>query len=75
MRTRPVRADELDLFFEAAGPTDHRREVEQYLESMFVAGPMRPEWCFVIQEEDRALGRVSFWTLPGTEKPLAPSTR
>jgi predicted N-acetyltransferase YhbS/ribosomal protein S18 acetylase RimI-like enzyme len=70
MRTRPVRADEMDLFVEA-GPPDHREEVEQYLESMFAAGSMRPEWCFVAQERDRALGRVAFWTLPGTERPLA----
>lgn len=47
MHTRPVRAGELDLFVEAARDPDHRREVEQYLESMFAAGSMRPEWCFV----------------------------
>ena len=72
MRTRPVRADEIDLFVEAAGQPDHRKETEQYLESMFAAGSMRPEWCFVIQEEEgRSVGRVAFWTLPGTEKPFA----
>jgi GNAT superfamily N-acetyltransferase len=70
MRTRPIRADEMDLFVEA-GPPDHREEVEKYLESMFAAGSMRPEWCFVAQEGDRVLGRAAFWTLPGTEKPLA----
>jgi hypothetical protein len=43
MQIRPVRADELDLFVETAGSPDHRREVEQYLESMFTAGSMRPE--------------------------------
>lgn len=72
MRTRPVRADELDLFVEAAGPPDHRKETEQYLESMFAAGSMRPEWCFVILDDGaRPVGRVAFWTLPGTEKPFA----
>ena len=71
MHTRPVRADELDLFVEAAGAPDHRREVEQYLESMFAAGSMRPEWCFVAQEEEHPLGRVAFWTLPGMEEPFA----
>ena len=71
MRTRPVRPDELDLFLEA-GPQDHREEVKRYLESMFAAGSMRPEWCFVAQRgKDRPLGRVAFWTLPGTEKPFA----
>jgi len=73
MRTRPVRADELDLFVEAAGPPEHREEVRRYLQSMFAAGSMRPEWCFVAheEEEDRPLGRVAFWTLPGMEEPLA----
>ena len=71
MRTRPVRADELDLFVEAAGPPDHRQEVEQYLKSMFAAGSMRPGWCFVAEKEGRPIGRVAFWTLPGMEKPFA----
>ena len=43
MHTRPVRAEELDLFVETAGTADHRREVEQYMQSMFAAGSMRPE--------------------------------
>jgi predicted N-acetyltransferase YhbS len=71
MHTRPVRADELDLFVGAAGTTDHRREVEYYLESMFAAGSMRPEWCFVVEEGEGPLGRVAFWTLPGMEEPFA----
>lgn len=73
MRIRPVRADELDLFVEAAGFPDHRREIEEYLRRMFAAGSMRPEWCFVAQEEqgDRPLGRVAFWTLPGVGEPFA----
>jgi len=62
----------MDLFFGAAGPPDHREEIEQYLESMFALGSMRPGWCFVVEDgEDRPLGRVAFWTLPGSERPLA----
>ena len=72
MRTRHVRADELDLFVEAASPPDHRKEVRQYLQSMFAAGSMRPEWCYVAQErENRPLGRVALWTLPGMQEPFA----
>ena len=51
MHTRPVGADELNPFVEAASAPDHRREVEHYLESMFTAGSMHPEWCFVAEEE------------------------
>jgi len=72
MHTRTVSAGELDRFVEAAGSPDNRREVEQYLKSMFAAGSMRPEWCFVaLDENDRPLGRVAFWTLPGMEEPFA----
>lgn len=71
MHTRPVHAHELDLFVEALGSPDYRREVNQYLQSMFIAGSMRPEWCFVVEEEGRILGRVAFWTLPGMEEPFA----
>src|ERR687890_2892740 len=72
MRISPVHAEELDLFVEAGSP-EHREEVVRYLQSMFAAGSMRPEWCFVAQEEeeDRPLGRVAFWTLPGVEEPFA----
>lgn len=69
MRTRPVNANELDLFIEAA--PDNREEAGQYLESMFDAGAMRPEWCFVVEEEGRPVGRVAFWTLPEMEYPFA----
>jgi GNAT superfamily N-acetyltransferase/ribosomal protein S18 acetylase RimI-like enzyme len=72
MRTRPVRPDEIDLFVDAASQPNHREETQRYLESMFAAGSMRPEWCFVIQEgDDRPLGRAALWTLPGMEKPFA----
>ena len=71
MRTRFVHVGEFDLFIEAAGHPDHREETRQYLQSMFAAGSMRPERCFVIEEEDRPLGRVAFWTLPGMKEPFA----
>ena len=71
MHIRSVRADELDFFVEAAGSPDHRREVEQYLKSMFAAGSMRPEWCFVAEGGDRLLGRLALWSLPGMEEPFA----
>jgi GNAT superfamily N-acetyltransferase/RimJ/RimL family protein N-acetyltransferase len=71
MRTRPISPGELDLFVEAAGSPDHHREVRQYLESMISTGSMRPEWCFVAEEQDLPLGRVAFWTLPGLQAPLA----
>jgi ribosomal protein S18 acetylase RimI-like enzyme/predicted N-acetyltransferase YhbS len=72
MQIRPLGAEVLDDFVEAAGSPDDRKEVEQYLKAMFAAGSMRPEWCFVAQVEGgRPVGRVAFWTLPGMEQPFA----
>lgn len=71
MRIRPVPREDLGRFIEAVGSPDHRTEVDHYLQRMFAAGSMRPEWCFVAEEEDRPVGRVAFWTLPGMEEPLA----
>lgn len=63
MHVRPVRANELGLFVEASGSPNHLREVENYLDRVFAAGSMRPEWCFVaLDAVDRLLGRVAFWT-------------
>jgi len=72
MHIRPVRADDLEIFVEAAGNSYQHREVEEYLERMFAAGSMRPDWCFVAEEEGEGLlGRVAFWTLPGMKEPFA----
>ncbi len=71
MRTRPIRADELDLFVEAGGHPEYREEVKQYLTSMFAVGSMRPEWCIVAEDENRHVGRAALWALPGMEEPLA----
>jgi GNAT superfamily N-acetyltransferase len=72
MHVRSVGTEGIDLFVETSGTPDNRREVEQYLKSMFAARSMRPEWCFVAGEEGEGpLGRVAFWTLPGMEEPFA----
>jgi len=71
MLTHAVHAAELNRFVEAAGADRHRGEVRQYVQSMFDAGSMRPEWCFVIEGGGRSLlGRVALWTLPGMDEPL-----
>src|SRR5215210_2549749 len=71
MNVRAVSTAELDLFVETAGFPDHHKQVEKYLDRMFAAGSMRPEWCFVAEEGNRPVGRVAFWTLPGMEQPFA----
>src|ERR687898_3603915 len=71
MHIHPVPRGDLDIFIGATGSPDYREEFEQYLDRMFAAGSMRPEWCFIAEEGDRPVGRVAFWTLPGMEEPFA----
>ena len=71
MHVRSVPAVGLDRFVESGGDPAHRREVRQYLDAMFAAGSMRPEWCFVAEEHGEPVGRIAFWTLPGMEEPFA----
>lgn len=67
MRTHTVRAADLDSFVEAGDADLHREQVRQCVKSMFDAGSMRPEWCFVIEEAGRSVGhwpsgRCPAWT-------------
>jgi GNAT superfamily N-acetyltransferase/ribosomal protein S18 acetylase RimI-like enzyme len=71
MHIHAVDLKDLDIFIDAAGSPDHRSEVERYLDRMFTAGSMRPEWCFIAEDGDGPVGRVAFWTLPGIEEPFA----
>ncbi len=71
MHLRSVPAVGLDRFVESGGDAVHHGEVRRYLDAMFDAGSMRPEWCFVAEEHGGPAGRIAFWTLPGIEKPFA----
>jgi ribosomal protein S18 acetylase RimI-like enzyme len=71
MHVRPVTAVGLDLFVESGGDPAYHREVRRYLDAMFAAGSMRPEWCFVAEKNGTPVGRIAFWTLPGMEEPFA----
>jgi GNAT superfamily N-acetyltransferase len=71
MHIRPVPPEGLGRFIEAAGSPEHQEEVAHYLQRMFSAGSMRPEWCFIAEQEGLPVGRFAFWTLPGMEAPFA----
>lgn len=71
MHVRSAASVGLDTFVESAGDPAHHREVRRYLETMFAAGSIRPEWCFVAEEDSGPYGRIAFWTLPGMGEPFA----
>ncbi|RED55736.1 GNAT family N-acetyltransferase [Cohnella lupini] len=63
--------EEIDSFIEIGSASGHEAEVKQYLEQMIAIGSIRAEWCYIVKDEERPLGRVAFWTLPKVGKPLA----
>jgi hypothetical protein len=69
-----VSPEHLGSFIEAAGSPDNYEEVAQYLQRMFAAGSMRPEWCFIAEEGDRPYGRVAFWTPPPSSEQDGPGS-
>jgi hypothetical protein len=38
---------------------------------MFVAGAMRPEWCYVATDGGASVGRFAFWSLPKLNVPIS----
>ena len=71
MHVRPATSAGLDSFVELAGDPTRHPEVRRYLDAMFAAGSMRPEWCFVAEKDSGPSGRIAFWTLPGMDEPFA----
>lgn len=69
MRIRPIHPDELALFA-AVGTHDHDRDaVQHYLQRLLDQGSTHPDWCFVLADGARPLGRVAYWARPGTPVP------
>lgn len=66
---RPILTHELHKFAAISTPVQRQSSVLAYLEQMFEKGAMRPEWCFILEEEGIGIGRVAFWTLPGIDSP------
>lgn len=66
---RPIFTHELHKFATISTPVQRQSSVLAYLEQMFDKGAMRPEWCFILEQEGVGIGRVAFWTLPGKDCP------
>jgi len=67
---RPIQPEELDDFVAAATAPADRHDVKEYVMRMFASGCMRPEWCYLAEQDGLIVGRASFWTLPKLDRPL-----
>ena len=61
---RPIADDELPAFLALQPDPELAADQAAYVERMFAAGAMRPEWCYVATDSDRVVGRFAFWSLP-----------
>ena len=68
---RSIAAGELSAFL--ALQPDPARAADQaaYVDRMFAAGAMRPEWRYLAIDGDRVVGRFAFWSLPKLEVPIS----
>jgi RimJ/RimL family protein N-acetyltransferase len=65
---RSIAPGELPVFTSVAGP-DHATDQAAYVSDMIERGTMRPEWCFVAEQDGRIVGRYGYWTLPSLDHP------
>jgi RimJ/RimL family protein N-acetyltransferase len=68
---RPIAADELPAFLALQPDPERAADQAAYVDRMFAAGAMRPEWCYVATDGDRVVGRFAFWSLPKLDVPIS----
>lgn len=57
MQVYSIQRNEVEIFANLEGDPDFCEVVQ----SLWENGKSRPEWCFVIKDQDQVLGRVGFW--------------
>lgn len=68
---RPIAADELSAFLALQPDPERTADQAAYVDRMFAAGAMRPEWCYLATDGDRVVGRFAFWSLPKVDVPIS----
>lgn len=68
---RPIAADELSAFLALQPDPERAADQAAYVDRMFAAGAMRPEWCYVATDGDDTVGRFAFWSLPKLDVPIS----
>ena len=68
---RPIAADELSAFLALQPDPERAADQAAYVDRMFAAGAMRPEWCYVATDGNGTVGRFAFWSLPKLDVPIS----
>jgi ribosomal protein S18 acetylase RimI-like enzyme len=69
MIIRPISSHEVEKFAQFAGRNTHAESVLDYIRTMFERGAMRPEWCYVAEENGVFIGSVGYWTFRSNDAP------
>jgi hypothetical protein len=70
MKIRPIHAGELTVFARYRDDDALNRHLEQYATNCWTAGTSRPDWCFVVEDGARIVGRAMYWALPSRAVPM-----
>ena len=68
---RPIAAGELSAFLALQPDPERAADQAAYVDRMFAAGAMRPEWCYLAIDGDHVVGRFAFWSLPKLDVPIS----
>jgi RimJ/RimL family protein N-acetyltransferase len=69
MRIRTIYADELAKFTAVSTRAEDVETIHNYLNELPTRGSTHYDWCFVIEEGMRPLGRVAYWAQPASAIP------
>jgi RimJ/RimL family protein N-acetyltransferase len=69
MHIHPIEADDLARFAQVATAPEHVAAVHAYLARMTNDDAMRPAWCWIAEQNGRAVGRGAAWKLPRADTP------
>ncbi|MFS0554511.1 GNAT family N-acetyltransferase [Brevibacillus sp. 179-C9.3 HS] len=69
INVRRIHSEDLPAFIAFPNhPESVRDDIALYLDKMFTQGAIRQDWCFLLEVEGVMVGRLAFWTLPGSEQ-------
>ena len=70
MVIRPIRREEVEAFANFSNQGELNEHFLTYLRDMWDEGYVHPEWCFVVEEAGKFIGRIVYWSLPSLGKPF-----
>lgn len=71
MKVSPISPTQLTQFAQVTDRPASAEPFAKMLKAMWANGESKPEWCFLIEENDEAVGRIGFFKVDGQDDNLA----